>query len=548
MQLFTSTPSPDSNPLGFRPASAGSRPPSSPGAAQEPVLLSFADLMPPSEPTAEPSAVSPGPPPPTLAKRGDRAPGLATQPTERAITDARALHSLPSDTAALPGNIFTDDATPGARTEPATDSAEEVSGEVSPEGLFPPVPARAGAGSFPVADQLAAENAAAQMIVPVVQPAIPVGAPHPTRGTEVDHAPAEDNSGCETASLGFSSSTVLAPGATQLLRGSFSAGNQFAVPAATAVEDLPNSSVLSEPFGPEFAPKTLLREPVAAPSIDSPENKGPSIASAAPTAPGQIQPAGTGLRSDDSGREAISAANLSADNPAGKIITSTRSLNFLKTGKEGLKTDTAEVGTTSAKPTVVMPATVYPIPNALVDATAATANAIPATPARSLTPAETLAAAHRAVDAVLATTERFTPSTQSVANLKLSVGDSELAVRVEVRAGEIHATFRTDSPELRAALSLECRSAAMQPGDQPLRLAAPVFASSERSLGDHSGGYSGEQPAQGREQPTRPAPEFVLPGNLRSKAASAPHGGETPASAPARGVLPANTLHLHTFA
>ena len=541
MQLSTSTPSPDSNPLGFLPASAGPRPPSSPGAVEEPVLLSFADLMPPAEPTAAPSEVLPVPPPPISATLGDRGPRLSTQPSVPAITDARAFQTLPFDTASLP-------ATPGSRSEPAKDSAEEVFGENSPEGLIPSVPARVRAGSLSVADELAAENAAAQMIVPFVQPAIPVGAPQPAKGTEVDHAPAEDNSGRETAPLGFSSPTVLAPSATQFSRGSFSAGTQFAVPEAAAVEDLPIGSVLSERSEPEFAPKTSLRGPLAASSIESPENKGRSIASVAPTAPGQIQLAGTGLRSGDSGREAISAANPSAEDPARKITASTRPLNFLKSDKERLGYDTPEVGTTVAKEAAVMPATVSPLSNALVAASATTANAVPATPARSLTPAETLAAAHRAVDAVLATTERFVPSTQSVANLKLSVGDSELAVRVEVRAGEIHATFRTDSPELRAALAHEWRSAVMQPAEQPLRLAAPVFASSERSMGDHSGGYSGEQPAQGREQPARSAAEFVLPGNFRSKAASESHGGETPASAPALRVLPSTTQHLHAFA
>jgi hypothetical protein len=164
------------------------------------------------------------------------------------------------------------------------------------------------------------------------------------------------------------------------------------------------------------------------------------------------------------------------------------------------------------------------------------------------TPAETLASAHRAVDAVLATAERFTPSTQSVANLKLSVGDSELLIRVEVRAGEVHATFRTDSPELRAALSHEWRAASLPSVDQPLRLAAPVFASSEHSFGEQNSGFSSEHPGHGREQSSRFKSEFVLPGSPRGPEAATADGGEAAAAMPGLRVQLPTTQHLHAFA
>ncbi len=245
-----------------------------------------------------------------------------------------------------------------------------------------------------------------------------------------------------------------------------------------------------------------------------------------------------------------------------RVVGSPRIPKFLTPVKEGLSEVAPEVGTAVAKSSSVMassslatPANSAEIPSrdyvagvASVEAPAVQTPTTHATPARGLIAPETLTAAHRAVDAVLASTERFTPSTQSVANLKLAVGDSELLVRVEVRAGEVHATFRTDSPELRAALSHEWRAAALQSTEQPLRMAVPVFASAERSFGDSGAGSSHEQPAQHREQPASPSPEFLLPGSSRGKAASSFRGGDATATTPPLRALPFNTQHLHAFA
>jgi hypothetical protein len=387
----------------------------------------------------------------------------------------------------------------------------------------------------------------------------------------------------------------------QVVKISSAAGAQFPVLETTSDEGFPVGSGVSGLALPEIAPSTPFRGYSAAASIGSMPTEVPQVAPraqavpanpsalpsvverltessvdvsapiptamrsvvqfaaesgipSAPAAPliavttGRVDVKETGPRTDDSTGAAISAGIPSAENFRAASKISPRTFKFLTNAEEGLSDEPREVGTAVAKTSPIMAAASSLFPSTPVEASASTANANQAAAARGLLPAETLAAAHRAVDAVLATTERFTPSTQSVANLKLAVGDSELTVRVEVRAGEIHATFRTDSPELRAALSHEWRSAAMQPAEQSLRLAAPVFASSERSLGEQSAGYSGEQPAQGREQPARPAPEFVLPGNFRGKTASASHGGETPASAPSLRVLPSTTQHLHAFA
>ncbi len=94
---------------------------------------------------------------------------------------------------------------------------------------------------------------------------------------------------------------------------------------------------------------------------------------------------------------------------------------------------------------------------------------------------ETSGAAHRTVESVLAVADHFTTGGQHGVNLKFSVSGVDLAVRVEVRGGNIQATFRTDSPELRAALATEWRAVAAESGERGQQLAEPVFTSSASS-------------------------------------------------------------------
>ncbi len=181
-----------------------------------------------------------------------------------------------------------------------------------------------------------------------------------------------------------------------------------------------------------------------------------------------------------------------------------------------------------------------------VNVVAAPMSGPPSAPAAApATTAEITAAAHKAVDAVLASTERLTGATHSSVNLKFSVGGADLDVRVEVRAGAVHATFRTDSPELRTALAQEWQTTNSQPADHSLRLAPPVFAAGDRS-GTGAGSF-GEQSQQARDQGARPSSEFVLPGAVRTRLASASSPGAGVSALPARSV-PATTLHLHAFA
>lgn len=152
--------------------------------------------------------------------------------------------------------------------------------------------------------------------------------------------------------------------------------------------------------------------------------------------------------------------------------------------------------------------------------------------------------AHRAVEAVLDVTERFSARDQHAVNLQFSVAGADLKVRVELRAGEVHTTFRTDSAELRAALSTEWQSVSAQANpDRSTRLAPPVFTSNDAS----NNSFTGDSASRQREQQQQPR---VTPESFA--ALSMPkRSGTTDFTATAPSVTrtaSASSVHLHTLA
>jgi len=244
---------------------------------------------------------------------------------------------------------------------------------------------------------------------------------------------------------------------------------------------------------------------------------------------------------------------------AGKPAASPTFINFLNIGNDRDTDAAMNFGTDVAKSSEVMSraSTHRFTPDFDPASPLAPAIAAPAFAAQSIaqpqavrapSPGETLAAAHRAVDAVMAAADRFTPASPSVVNLRLEVGDQDLGVRVELRGGAVHATFRTDSPELRAALNHEWRAAVAQPQDPSLRLAAPVFAAGDRPGDDARPAFSGEHPGHARDHAARQTPEFILPGGVRGRTGS-PAGPADAAAAPASARnAPAGSVRLHAFA
>lgn len=125
-------------------------------------------------------------------------------------------------------------------------------------------------------------------------------------------------------------------------------------------------------------------------------------------------------------------------------------------------------------------------------------------------PVENINTAGQAVEAALTAADKFAAGKSSV-DLRFSVGGEDLVVRVELRANEVHATFRTESADLRAALSNEWQAvnATTQVShDRPFRLATPVFESSVSADAGASSGQGGAQQQQPRQAET-PAGTFA---------------------------------------
>jgi hypothetical protein len=150
--------------------------------------------------------------------------------------------------------------------------------------------------------------------------------------------------------------------------------------------------------------------------------------------------------------------------------------------------------------------------------------------------------AHRAVEAALNATERFAARDQHSVTLQFTVGGSDLHVRVEMRGGEVHTMFRTDSAELRSALSNEWQSVTGQSnGERSVRLADPVFASADgnpSSTSDHGEFRQRQSDAQPRQ------PAFASTFGARAASPSTSAAAATPVVRTTSG----NSVHLHTLA
>ncbi|MDB6093982.1 MAG: hypothetical protein JWM32_1544 [Verrucomicrobia bacterium] len=109
-----------------------------------------------------------------------------------------------------------------------------------------------------------------------------------------------------------------------------------------------------------------------------------------------------------------------------------------------------------------------------------------------ITGANVTSQAHHAVEAVLSAAERVGNSAKSSVQLNFSVGNADLSVRVELRDGAVHATFRTDSAELRSALATEWQSRGGDANQGP-RVAEATFASASNGSGSFSTSSDGAQ-------------------------------------------------------
>jgi len=128
--------------------------------------------------------------------------------------------------------------------------------------------------------------------------------------------------------------------------------------------------------------------------------------------------------------------------------------------------------------------------------------------------------------------------------------NARVDVRVAYRDGEVQATFRSDSPELRDTLHREwqLQAGASSSEARPYRLAEPVFLATTTTSAQPGGlGFGGDTPRQSSQQQSRPDANGHA--NIRQ---SSPVGdgrilGDT-ASRPAASFRPETVRHLHVFA
>jgi len=174
---------------------------------------------------------------------------------------------------------------------------------------------------------------------------------------------------------------------------------------------------------------------------------------------------------------AISAASTSANARALSPRDSATEKNSLTARESSVTVPPSEAGIGVAHASNVMTDTALPSPISAV-APAWRGEAMEAQVASSANAKDDVPSlAHRAVETVVAVVDAQAASrlqpTPGV-SLRFRVGEEDLAVRIELRGGEVHTEFRTDSPDLRVALQHEWRALASRP-DAAVRLSEPVF-------------------------------------------------------------------------
>lgn len=288
---------------------------------------------------------------------------------------------------------------------------------------------------------------------------------------------------------------------------------------------------------PAYAPESARPAPLAPPA----QHAAAAIVATAAAVPG--------TRPDavhrDTANIAVAGEKISSDRGVGSFASAK---SFLSSSSKRLTSPQSDLGIGGAEMLASMSTTTLShrassSPLAMDLPAVPVADSAPTAPDFGSSAPEAAGSAQRAVEVVLNAAERVASREQSAVNLEFSVGGEDLSVRVELRANEVHATFRTDSAELRAALSHEWQSVTTGSGERGSRLATPVFTGSETNGFSAS---SGDTASQQRESGAQRSQEQAhLP-----SARFAPAGSHAAAPAPVatpRG-WSANSLHLHTLA
>ncbi|MEI8387137.1 MAG: hypothetical protein WCG76_06025 [Verrucomicrobiota bacterium] len=137
------------------------------------------------------------------------------------------------------------------------------------------------------------------------------------------------------------------------------------------------------------------------------------------------------------------------------------------------------------------------------------------------------------IEKVWEVAESFSSAHQGRMDLDVPLRDNEtVKIRVELRSGEIHATIRTDSPELRDALEKSWPDFAVKTGERGFKLADASFSLLRQDAGGSPGGqgrdHRPEQNSWGHRDGGQPA---QAGGQAQPRTPDAPPPNKAPATA-----------------
>ena len=317
--------------------------------------------------------------------------------------------------------------------------------------------------------------------------------------------------------------------------------------AALAAKAKPATPVAAQ--APANAAKASLSPPTAANVPAVPVAATSAVPVAAATLPGSAALPQTEqtARAAAMGGEKIAATSGKSTAPAASP-TQSAARKFLSNGDKQVTDSSESVGTPVAKVTPAMATLNNPERTPTAQPAFQVASAAAPTPGSSNpqapAQADVTGSAKGAVEAAMTAAEMLSSgATQSSMNMQFSMGDAELNLRVEMRNGEVQATFSTNSAQLRSDLAHEWQTTAAGNSQSSLHQIQPVFTASGTGSTLSSGEYAQQQ---GRGQNAGAEPRFSTPGGSSSPSYAPTHEEDDSHAEPAAAA--AGSLHLQTFA
>jgi hypothetical protein len=331
-----------------------------------------------------------------------------------------------------------------------------------------------------------------------------------------------------------------------------SAAATFATPASailTAATPLVAPGEAAAKAGAPAAKTPPPSPPTAASVPEVPASAASAVPVTAATLPGSgaLPLTGQTAQAAAIGGEKIAATSVK---PAATAAAPTQAAakKFLSNGDKQVTDSSESVGTPVAKVTSAMPTLNNPERNSTAQVPFQVASvAAPTTGASSTqapAQAEVTGSAKGAVEAAMTAAEMLTSgAAQNSMNMQFSMGGADLNLRVEMRNGEVQATFTTNSAQLRSDLAHVWQTTAAGNSQSSLHQIQPVFTASGSGSTLSSGEYAQQQ---GRGQNAGSEPRFSTSGGSSSSGYAQTHEEESAEAAPAAAA--AGSQYLQTFA